>query len=224
MHKLILAAAFFATALPLSATSVADPAGDYLPEYAGPANADLDILSASITRSTAGVFLWTRMAGAIGDTVGGATFWGVNRGTGFPGLVTSGPPAIGPASILFDAIVVFNFSGAGRIRTFGGGGFVDTPLDPGTVTIWGDSIGAFIPFALLPSTGFEEEEYGYVNWSRSALGSQTFIADFAPEDASALASLVPEPASWALMIGGFGIVGVAARRKRKFALERPTYS
>ena len=29
------------------------------------------------------------------------------------------------------------------------------------------------------------------------------------------AGSVPEPASWALMIGGFGLVGAAARRQRQ---------
>ncbi|QXQ05195.1 PEPxxWA-CTERM sorting domain-containing protein [Sphingosinicellaceae bacterium] len=32
-------------------------------------------------------------------------------------------------------------------------------------------------------------------------------------------STVPEPATWALMIGGFGMVGVGARRRRKAALR-----
>jgi hypothetical protein len=30
-------------------------------------------------------------------------------------------------------------------------------------------------------------------------------------------SLVPEPASWAMMIAGFGVVGAAARRRHRFA-------
>jgi hypothetical protein len=31
-------------------------------------------------------------------------------------------------------------------------------------------------------------------------------------------SLVPEPASWALMLGGFGLVGLAIRRRRPRAI------
>lgn len=29
---------------------------------------------------------------------------------------------------------------------------------------------------------------------------------------------VPEPAAWALMVGGFGVVGVASRRRRKLVV------
>ena len=34
---------------------------------------------------------------------------------------------------------------------------------------------------------------------------------------TALAGTVPEPASWALMIGGFGLVGASLRRRRAVA-------
>ena len=41
--------------------------------------------------------------------------------------------------------------------------------------------------------------------------------DFGLDDIS-LSLAVPEPATWALMIGGFGLVGIAARRRRRGAV------
>lgn len=36
---------------------------------------------------------------------------------------------------------------------------------------------------------------------------------------SSVAGAVPEPSSWALMIGGIGVVGIATRRRRRFARQ-----
>ncbi|HEX8413680.1 MAG TPA: PEPxxWA-CTERM sorting domain-containing protein [Sphingomicrobium sp.] len=49
-------------------------------------------------------------------------------------------------------------------------------------------------------------------------GINPFSTFFVNATSSAVvASAVPEPASWAMMIGGFGIVGGSLRRKRKVA-------
>ena len=58
------------------------------------------------------------------------------------------------------------------------------------------------------------------NWilAETALGdtdiSATFVADFALTLAGEVGAGVPEPASWAMLIAGFGLVGAAARRRR----------
>ncbi len=202
-----------------SAASVADPAGDFLASYTGPQNADLDILSLSAAHDGSGVHLAGLLNGNAGTTAGGALIWGVNRGSGFPGLIASGPPTVGPPTLLLDAIVALNYNGTGRVRTFAGGSFVDTFLAAGTVTISGSSIGAYIPFNLLPTTGFATADYTYVGWTRSALGSQALIADLAPERLPFKAGVVPEPGVWALLIAGFGLVGHVARRRRAAVLS-----
>jgi hypothetical protein len=71
-----------------------------------------------------------------------------------------------------------------------------------------------IPLADLPSNGFTAAQYRYNLWPRDGLNTADNgqIADFAP-DASSFTASVPEPAAWALMIAGFGLVGAALRRR-----------
>ncbi|HJR82581.1 MAG TPA: PEPxxWA-CTERM sorting domain-containing protein, partial [Sphingomicrobium sp.] len=59
------------------------------------------------------------------------------------------------------------------------------------------------------------EDYTYAFWTRSELGSQAFIADLAPDGGSFKGTAVPEPATWIMMIGGFGLAGGAMRMARR---------
>src|SRR5215217_5842590 len=180
---------------------VLDPAGDFLATYTGPQNGDLDALALSVTFTSSGVTLSSTVNGTIGTTSGSAFIWGVDRGSGTDRLITSGPPAVGPADLLLDAVVRLESGGGGRVMTFPTvGPPVTTLLDPSTIVISGSTITTTIPFDVLFSTGFEPEDYTYAFWTRSALGSQEFIADLAPDGGGIRASAVPEPASWAMMI------------------------
>jgi hypothetical protein len=63
-------------------------------------------------------------------------------------------------------------------------------------------------------TGFEDTSGFYLftaNQDGTALGSFSATA-------IAAASAAPEPATWAMMIGGFGMAGVAMRRRRARAI------
>lgn len=198
----------------VSATPFSDPVGDFLvPGYTGPQNSDIDIVAGSASYAPTHVALSLTMNGAVGSATATPYFlWGVNRGSGTDRLVSSGPPAVGPSSILLDAVVRLDFDGSGRVVTFASALSppVVTLLDPSVVDIADYTVSAQIAWSLLPSTGFAPAEYTYIAWSRSALGSQQFIADLAP-DASVLA--VPEPASWALVAVGFLATGIAAKRR-----------
>ena len=206
----LAAAAAFGLAISAPATVSAavfvDPVGDFLVStYTGPQNSDLDIVSGSAIYTPDHLELSLTLNGPIGSATATPYYlWGVNRGSGTDRLVTSGPPAIGDSSILLDTVVRFDFDGNGRVVTFA------SAVSPPVVTllfthsISGNTVSANIPWTALPSTGFTPSEYTYVAWSRSALGSQAFIADLAP---------VPEPSIWGMLaIGLAGVLG-AVRRK-----------
>jgi hypothetical protein len=203
-----------ATVLALGSTSthavgtITDPQGDFLVTYVGPQNGDLDALALSVTFTSTGVSLTSTVNGTIGVTPGSAFIWGVNRGSGTDRLITSGPPAVGPADLLLDAVVRLQSDGAGRVMTFPAAGVpITTLLDPSMILISGSTISTTIPFDVLFSTGFAPQDYTYAFWTRSELGSQAFIADLAPDGGSIRATAVPESGTWGMMICGFALVG-----------------
>ena len=90
---------------------------------------------------------------------------------------------------------------------------------PGILQISGNSISATISAALLPSTGDPLTAYSWNLWPRLGTGSNTQIADFAPDPGAvpgvctnALVTVVPEPASLGML--SLGLVSLAAWRRR----------
>lgn len=209
-------AALAAAALPSAALAVVDPAGDFLATYTGPQNGDLDILSATAAFDGSGLTLTTQANGAVGGTAGGFYAWGVNRGAGTPGLFQSTAPAIG-AWVLHDAVVILRPNLTGTVVLIGAGGALTfTNLEAGSIAVAGDTIRGVVPIGLLPSTGFATEDYSYAAWTRSAPGSNAFVADFA-SDGSTFAA-VPQPATWLCLILGFAAVGGTMRRRPAAAI------
>ena len=209
-HMLIAAAALVAAPQAASAATVMDATGDFLPSYtAGPRLADLDVTSFSVNYDAVGKFftLGATFAGAIDAMTGGLYVIGVNTGTG-----TIRPfAAIGQENVIFNQAIVLRKDGTGSIGA--------NALDPGAISIAGNIITARVGESLLPSTGFAAADYGFNLWPRIGLGSNDQITDFSPENANlstrGLQPAVPEPATWALMILGFGVVGAALRRRRR---------
>jgi len=201
---------------PARATTVVDPAGDFLATYTGPHNGDLDVLSASAVQNGTSVTLTANLNGAIGTTAGSVYVWGVNRGAGTQ-LLTLGTPSVG-AGVSFDAVAVLFPNLTGAVVTFTGG-IASAPvlLAAGAVTGSGSTITGVVPFSLLQTTGFAPANYLYNVWTRDGLATNDQIADFAPNASSFIAN-VPEPAAWALMILGFGMTGAALRRRKAAAL------
>ncbi|UAK26405.1 PEPxxWA-CTERM sorting domain-containing protein [Sphingomonas nostoxanthinifaciens] len=137
----------------------------------------------------------------------------------------------------------FTFSGTGdifgptAIQTSGGaavnsfGGFLGIPVEPtsyfvdrGTVSFGpGDPFASFGSGAAVPysngnnfiglrATQNGADYYGYAFTTDSVLNAYAF--ETAPGTAITASTAVPEPISWSLMVGGFGLVGAAMRRRR----------
>jgi hypothetical protein len=208
---LLIGAIVIGLASAAQATTVSDPTGDYLASYTGPHQADLDVTSFSVmfNASTDSFLLQGTMAGLIDATLPGFYAIGINTGTG------TGPfGSIGAPDVLFNQVIAVQKNGTATIGA--------TALAPGSVTIGGNALSLVIPLSLLPSTGFDPARYGFNIWPRSGTtGGLAVISDFAPDNAtvSAAAGAVPEPASWMMMLGGFGVIGGALRQRRSAAVR-----
>ena len=229
----VLAGAMGLAGPPAHATTVTDATGkgDVLNGFDPVAHADLDVVSASATYNSTTLFLSSLQNGAVGTSTGNLYVWGVDRGQGQDTILAHSPgqPSLGNG-VKFDAFITFDSTGtqdALFLVTYKADKSVDTvtpgKFDPSWVTISGNTISAAIPLSELPSTGFDVAQYGLNLWPRLGDTSTTaHIVDFAPNgleqspDGNPLfnPSAVPEPASWALMITGFGLAGATLRRRR----------
>nr|WP_309645449.1 PEPxxWA-CTERM sorting domain-containing protein [Phenylobacterium sp.] len=88
-----------------------------------------------------------------------------------------------------------------------GGVQVVTPL--ASVFFFQKGLDAGFGVNALPSRGFSIDNYKYTMWSRGGAGNQG-IADITT---SSTFDAIPEPSTWAMMIGGFGLLGSQARRR-----------
>lgn len=206
MRRVLLAAgaAMALAGAPAQAATVTDAVGDFLPTYAGPHDADLDVISFSVSYNdvTDAFRLTAAMAGDIDPDKPGLYAIGVNTGTG----VIAPFGGIGAPNVIFNQVIAVQKSGAAAVS--------GAPL---TATIFGNVLTIVVPLSLLPSTGFAPTEYGFNIWPRNGLGNNNQISDFTPNDGT-LAGAVPEPASWALMIAGFGLAGGLLRRRPRTAV------
>ena len=205
MRKLLLAAgaALLLAGGGAQAASVTDPVGDFLPTFVGPNDADLDVTFFSVSfDDDADVFrLRATTAGDINPAVFGLYAIGVNTGTGPIAPFAN----IGNPNVIFNQVIAVFKTGA-----------VSVGPNSLTADISGDSLSLVVPLALLPSTGFDPFQYAFNIWPRNG-GDPTNnnqISDFAPNNATLAA--VPEPATWAVMILGFGLAGGVMRRRRAF--------
>jgi PEP-CTERM motif-containing protein len=204
-------------ASPALAALITDPAGDFLATYTGPLGGDLDVLTAEAILKGTQLTLTATLNGDVGTTAGGVYVWGVDRGAGVP-IFQSNTPPIGEG-VLFDSVVVLNTNLTGAVVEILPTSSV-TPLPAGSVTVSGHTITGVFDISLLPSNGASLFGYGYNLWPRNGLDPTNSgqVADFAPDRSTAFAT-VPEPAAWALMITGFGLVGLIARRRSSPALR-----
>lgn len=190
--------------LPAQATTITDATGDFLSGFVGPNSGDLDVTSFSVDyNSAASTFLLSAsLAGNIDPAIAGFYVIGANTGTG---LIRPFGNGFGHDNVIFNQAIVVQKTGTGSV-----GG---TALDPSAISISGNSFSVAVPLSLLPSTGFAPEDYGFNLWPRVGTGNNNQISDFAPNNAN-ISAAVPEPATWGLLLIGFGAVGFAMRRRQ----------
>ncbi len=210
--KALLLAALLAAAPALSAP-VSDPAGDFLPSYTGPLGGDVDILSGAVTRRDGMIQFDVEVAANFGTTPNVLAVWAINRGAGTPRLSFLAPPVAG--NLPFDALFVMFDDGSARAVTFVG--MVPTiTLLPGAANIAGSTMQGFVSTALYTSTGFALEDYTYGLWTRQRINPVMDSGNFEVADllngGNPFRASVPEPASWAMLILGFGAIGTRLRR------------
>jgi hypothetical protein len=200
MRKLLLACAAsvaFAAA-GAHANTVTDATGDWAVGYTGPFEADLDVtsFSASFNPSQNAFDLAGTFAGAIDPSLGGTYVIGANTGSGaLHPFAAQGAP-----NVVFNQVIIVQKTGAAMLGA-----------NALTAQISGNRFGLVVPLADLPSTGFTNPfDYQFALWPRNGLNQ---ITDFAPNNSDLVA--VPEPAAWALMVAGVGMLGAALRRRRR---------
>ncbi len=207
-----LAALAIAMTSPVSAAPLADAANDFLPSYTGPQNGDLDVLSVQALFDGTSITLSALLNGPVGTTAGASYIWGIDRGAGTARLA-AGTPSVG-SGVLFDAVAAFRPNGTGSVTTFPAvGAPTVTNLAANAITINGSFISGVIPLSLLPSRGFAPDQYRFNLWPRSGAGNAA-ISDFAPNNSTFAADVVPEPASWMLLLAGLGLTAGVLRQRR----------
>jgi hypothetical protein len=193
--KLLLGVAALSLAGAAQATSVPDGTGDFLSGYTGSRNANLDITNFSVVYNAATLkfTVTTTFAGLIQDDLSASTLYVLGVDTGahtahFTDIINGG----------------VDFSQAFQIKRDG---------TTANSTIDGNTLTTVISLSSLASTGADPLHYGFSLWSKdSSKTGNAGLGDFSPNGGNIAA--VPEPASWALMLGGFGLVGGAMRRRR----------
>lgn len=165
-----------------------DAQGDFLPTYAGPRDADLDVRFADVVidPKAGTVTLSGIVAGPIDKASGKFYVFGIDRGRGDVGrdLVFQGPlggePKIG-SGVRWDAAIGLLANGQAVFFDALNPGVV--PLPGVAVRVAGNEISATVPLALLPSQGANLKDYTFNLWPRSQVSlANTTVADFAPDN------------------------------------------
>ncbi len=220
-RPLLLAALLSAGAPVSSAFAVGDPADDFLGSYTGPHNGDLDVLSADVRFDQAGsqlVFSAT-LNGAIGTSPDAVYVFGLDRGWGSVGnnVFQSGSPPGGlpkiGSGVMFDTVLILTPGGAGNVADlFYGGGH---SLGAGSVTISGNTLTAFAPLSFFEPRIGEPTSWGWNFWPRDINSlANVHVSDFAPDNSDLRITPVPEPGTWAMLLGGLAGLGLMVRYRR----------
>lgn len=209
-----MAALLAGAAIAGGAEAATDPAGDFLATYTGALTPNLDFTSAEARFDGSNYNLKLTLNGAVGAPAGQLYVWGINRGAGTARLNDLAGPDLDP-TVKWDSLAVLTPDGTMRVVVLPPAGPPAVTAFAGGAVIDGNTVSASVPLSLLTSRGYDPGSYIFQLWSRlranpAVDGPNSEIADFGPR----LFASIPEPGSWAMMIGGFGLAGFAARRRR----------
>jgi hypothetical protein len=173
---------------------IADPVGDFLPDYSGSQDPGLDVIAHRVMVTPQRVLFSGKMAGPIAPTqapeIGGLYIIGVDRGQGTPRFAGR-TPEIGP-NVLWDSVVRVNPDGTGLFNNLVAG--VITPLGPDDITISGNEFTASVPLsAMLPAATRPPAEWTYNLWPRNSavIGNNAAVSDLAPDDGNSPVRVLP---------------------------------
>jgi len=195
---------------PAAAATVVDATGDIIPSFTGTGSPDLDVTSFSVSLNPAGTTftLGAVLAGDINPALPGFYVIGVNTGSG----AIAPFAGIGEPNVTFNQVIVVQKSGAATLG-----------VNTLTSLLTGNQFIVSVPVSLLPSTGAVTSNYGFNIWPREGaiVTGNSQITDFAPNNALlSVNGVVPEPASWMMMILGFGLVGGTMRLRQKRSIAQ----
>lgn len=147
---------------------------------------------------------------AFTGTVTDSTIAGVEVGQTFNARIVADDLASGTGdSVIFTGTGSGSFTTNTFDRSFNGLSMYSFPFDRGQGAI-NNRYELFTAFDIRPSASFAADVNAATNVARGGvsfegLGRISFVG---------VAAAVPEPATWAMMIAGFGLVGGAVRRRQ----------
>jgi len=187
--------------LAAGAHAVTDASGDFLASFTGTPVGALDIRAADVSFDAAAntFVLHATAGGAIAGQPGVAFVFGFDRG----GAVNQPFGGIGFPDVRFNATVTLRADGTGSIGS-----------NPVTTAIAGNDIFGVVSASFLPSNGLQPADYTWALWAiDSRISGAPRNADFAGSGNFHVATPVPEPQTYALLLAGLAAVGGVARRR-----------
>jgi PEP-CTERM motif len=165
----------------------------FLPTYMGPRNGDLEITSASASVVGTNLVLSATAMAAPGTTAGTEYVWGIDTD---PAKATAAFAKEGFSGVVFNDVAVATVGAPG-------------------VTVSGDTITDTVSIASLPNVTINPGQFAISLWPvATPPGGFAGFSEFVPGNGTFAAS-VPEPASWAIMLVGFGALGAVMRQARR---------